>query len=534
MTRPTPQRDDAARVAWPRAIAGCHWRLVRQCDAQAGGMATLAVAMQTSNPAHGHPTSGGHATRRTRRRAARGTVLIVTLGILIVLAAMVLVLAHSMRVEGLCSANRLSAHQAAAVQDGAVQYVLACVDGLDGGVPEQADLLCDGVQVGDGAFWLLRPDREDDGQFAFGLADEGGKVNLNAVPEAMLDKLKDMTVGLPASIIDWRDEDEEVTAGGAESEYYLMLADPYACKNGPLETVEELLLVQLADTELLFGEDSNRNGVLDENENDADLSDPPDNRDGHLDRGIYDLVTVYSHPVGGQGGGQGEGENEQVNVNQASSQELAGALADGVGEDRLPEILTRARRGRPFQNLFDFYYRTGLTSEEFHAVAGRLTTGGQGGGIGLLNVNTACQEALLCLPELDEADASALVSGRPSSETTEQDTSSDSDDEDDTDADADNLAWIVDVLSQEKAVAIGSYITTKSYQFSADIVAVSGDGRAFRRCRIIVDAAESPPRLIYRQDLTALGWPLSPDILTLLRSGTPMEEVLETTYQEVQ
>ena len=122
----------------------------------------------------------------------------------------------------------------------------------------------------------------------------------------------------------------------------------------------------------------------------------------------------------------------------------------------------------------------------------------------------------------------ALVAGRPSSESTQStDTNADEDEDD-----ADSLAWVVDVLSQEKAVAIGSYITTESYQFSADIVSVSGDGRAFRRCRIVVDAAESPPRLLYRQDLTHLGWPLSPDIVNLLRSGTPMEEVLETTYQE--
>ena len=339
-------------------------------------------------------------TRQYGGGGAPGTVLIVTLGILIVLAAMVLVLAHSMRVEGLCSANRLSAHQAAAVEEGAVQYVLACVDGLDGHMPTDEDLLCDGVQVGDGAFWILCPDRDDDQQYAFGLADEGGKINLNTASEEMLSKLTDMTVGFPSCIVDWRDADDEVTAGGAESEYYLLLADPYACKNAPLETVEELLLIQYASCDLLFGEDTNRNGVLDENENDADAADPPDNRDGHLDRGIFDLVTVYSHPARGAGGSGGGEDEQQVNVNQAGPQDLAGVLSEGVNEDRLPAILDRARRGRPFQNIFDFYYRTGLTSEEFHAIAGLITTdsGGQGGGAGLLNINTACREALFCLP----------------------------------------------------------------------------------------------------------------------------------------
>jgi len=49
-----------------------------------------------------------------------------------------------------------------------------------------------------------------------------------------------------------------------------------------------------------------------------------------------------------------------------------------------------------------------------------------------------------------------------------------------------------------------------------------------------VDATESPPRVVYRQDLTHLGWPLSPDIVSLLRSGVSLEEVLETTRQEAQ
>ncbi len=31
-----------------------------------------------------------------------------------------------------------------------------------------------------------------------------------------------MTAELAASIIDWRDEDSDVTTGGAESEYYLL------------------------------------------------------------------------------------------------------------------------------------------------------------------------------------------------------------------------------------------------------------------------------------------------------------------------
>ena len=445
-----------------------------------------------------------------RRPRAPGTVLIVTLGILIVLTGLVLVLAHTMRIEGLCSANRLAADQAAAVELGAIQYVIACVDGLGGQVPDAADLQCDGAQVGNGAFWILCTDRDDDQTYAFGLTDEAGKINLNKASEEMLAKLPDMTVDVPAAILDWRDEDTELTEGGAESEYYLLLPDPYDCKNAPFETVEELLLVYLMTEDLLFGEDVNRNSILDENENDADASDPIDNRDGYLDRGIYDLVTVYTHEPNVDDDGE-----QRVNVNQARGRELSDILDDAVSDDRLAEVMSRTMSGRPFKNILDFYLRSGLTNEEFLTIADHVTTDNAKTLEGRVNINTACREVLLCLPDLDEADAAALIAAR-------------SDDE----AEPGDVAWVADALPQEKAVAIGSYITILSYQFSADIVSVSADGRAFRRCRIVVDAAESPARLVYRQDLTHLGWPLSPDIISMLRAGEALENVLASTYQE--
>ena len=66
---------------------------------------------------------------------------------------------------------------------------------------------------------------------------------------------------------------------------------------------------------------------------------------------------------------------------------------------------------------------------------------------------------------------------------------------------------------------IGPYITGQSFYYSADIVSVSSQGRGFKRVRIVVNATNSPPVIVYRKDLTYLGWPLSPDILSSLRKG---------------
>src|SRR5690606_37078893 len=65
---------------------------------------------------------------------------------------------------------------------------------------------------------------------------------------------------------DWLDADDEPRPLGAEIDYYSGLSPAYACKNGPLETVEELLLVRGVTPRLLFGMDVNRNGMIDPHE----------------------------------------------------------------------------------------------------------------------------------------------------------------------------------------------------------------------------------------------------------------------------
>ena len=62
------------------------------------------------------------------------------------------------------------------------------------------------------------------------------------------------------AIADWIDEDDEERHHGAESPYYQGLTPPYSCRNGPLPTVEELLLVKGMTTALLFG-DAEHEGI---------------------------------------------------------------------------------------------------------------------------------------------------------------------------------------------------------------------------------------------------------------------------------
>ncbi|MDK9708459.1 MAG: type II secretion system minor pseudopilin GspK [Desulforhopalus sp.] len=55
------------------------------------------------------------------------------------------------------------------------------------------------------------------------------------------------------ALVDWLDTDERESDHGAENSYYRSLNPPYSCKNGPVEYIEELLLVRGMTPQLLFG-----------------------------------------------------------------------------------------------------------------------------------------------------------------------------------------------------------------------------------------------------------------------------------------
>jgi len=139
----------------------------------------------------------------------------------------------------------------------------------------------------------------------FGITPECGKLHLNYATEGQLRALLEPLLvelqvetgeELVNALLDWRDEDDEVReGGGVESEYYNTLEPPYNAKNGPFDSVEELLLVKGFSAAILYGEDVNRNGILDANEDDGEESFPYyDNQDGILNRGIAPFLTVWS------------------------------------------------------------------------------------------------------------------------------------------------------------------------------------------------------------------------------------------------
>lgn len=68
--------------------------------------------------------------------------------------------------------------------------------------------------------------------------------------------------GIVDALVDWIDEDDQETDYGAETSYYRSLEIPYSCRNGPVEHIEELLLVKGITPVLLFGSETG-SGLVD-------------------------------------------------------------------------------------------------------------------------------------------------------------------------------------------------------------------------------------------------------------------------------
>jgi type II secretory pathway component PulK len=477
--------------------------------------------------------------------------------IVFTLAAIVVVFCRSQRVEAVASANLAAALQASSVERGAEQYVLAILT-------EQKDSLADitqdyfaAVPVGEGFFWIVRPNYGDTDQPLFGLVDEAGKLNINTAEYEPLIRLPNMTDDVANAIIDWRTES---SSGGSSNTSYSSLG--YTAKHAPFETVEEMLLVQGMSRDLLYGANAGTGAATDGGNGAAaavplgqaasfQQSNSRMMSDLQTANGLYDLLTVYSNePAGatttgtgsasGSGGGAAGGGGGKININQLDAAQTggntgrtgsaagstaagrtgssaAGANAGTGDRDRLRQLLenqlgnTRGDqivdsigRGTRFVDVFDFYFKTGLKPDEFDKIFNSITTT-TGAAKGRINVNTAPRDVLMTLPGLESSDVDKLIAQRQTA------TSSAT-------AGQASMSWVATALDK-KAVGLGTLITSTSNQFSADIVAVSGNGRAFKRVRIVIDASSSSPQIIYRRELTDRGWPMDQQILASLRAG---------------
>jgi len=131
--------------------------------------------------------------------------------------------------------------------------------------------------------------------------EEQKKIWINLLSSEEFELGEEEATAILEAIIDWIDEDDDATGfGGAESSYYQGLETPYAPRNGPMEFIEELLLVKGITPELYYG-----------------TEEIP---------GLETLVTPY-------------GRDGKVNINTADPLVL-GALSEQIEPDMVDGMLT--------------------------------------------------------------------------------------------------------------------------------------------------------------------------------------------------
>ena len=152
-----------------------------------------------------------------------------------------------------------------------------------------------------------------DARVAVRITDLGGKIGVNEVDAELMGDILS-ACGLEEgvrqttvinSLLDWKDGDDLHRTEGAEDDYYLGLDSPYRAKNGPLESVEELLLIKGVDGDLFYG-----------------TTDHP---------GLVDFLTVY-------------GEQTQMDIN--SAREKTFYIIPNIPDQVVEDIVEFRRRER--------------------------------------------------------------------------------------------------------------------------------------------------------------------------------------------
>lgn len=429
-------------------------------------------------------------------------MLIIVLWVCFGLVALVIYFANSMSSELRAADNRYQETASRLALEGGERYVgyVLTQYATSGTVPKSTEYYAEALPVGDAYFWIIGRDnnQEPTSSPVFGLVDEASKLNLNRATVTMLEALPWMTTDFAASIYDWRSTSAEASAGGAKDEVYARMDPPRRCKSSPFETTDELRLVYGSTLELLLGEDANRNGFLDPNEDDSTASPPKDDQNGRLQPGILEYVTAMSSQPNTRSDG-----NVRVNVGTLQSRPaLQQLLAEKISQQRATAVI-EAISGRTFSSVAEFLVASGLTEDEFAKIHTDVTVSTARSVVGLVNVNTASATVLACLPGMNAQKAASLVAYRLAH----------------TDDSFTSFAWITKILDSATITAVGPYITDQSYQFSADIAAVSRTGRGYCRERVIFDMSSGTPRIVYRQDLTAYGWALGADARKTLKEN---------------
>ena len=187
-------------------------------------------------------------------RESEGSILVITLWILFVVAMLGIQYSKMSRMESLLlvhSGERAKARYAALA---GVEQAAALLKFWNGKLPPQGDSK---------ALWPLdgqvKLSSKGDVTVTAEVEDEGDKLNLNtAKPQEIADALvdagmeEDRALTIADSIVDWRDTDNNRLPHGAERADYEAMGKSYGPPNRPFKSVFELPLVNGVDWEIFL------------------------------------------------------------------------------------------------------------------------------------------------------------------------------------------------------------------------------------------------------------------------------------------
>ncbi|HQX52339.1 MAG TPA: type II secretion system protein GspK [Planctomycetaceae bacterium] len=535
-----------------------------------------------------------HAIRnRSRTHSRRGFVLLVVTIVIILLSLAAYSFLNRMQVEQeatMMYGRDVEARMAAesGIEYAAIQVGLLATDATQdvfhnpgvfrGQVMNEAD-----NPRGQCRFTILVPNELSSAKgesVRFGMARETAKFNINRLTEFEKDddetttaydaisNIPGMTEEIANAILDWIDSDEERRVGGAETPDYQGLAIPYSARNALLESIEELLQIQGVTPELFYGEDANRNGMLDPNEDDGNESLPNDNQDGVLDVGWREYFTVSSRERNKKPDGE-----KKININGSIMTELFDEIEDAVDTETATFIVAYRLWGNENADPATVKSLTVDQKELAKAIAGGLsnpdgisiTRAGmnlnqvaaysfrsiydvidaevdatiEGGpqtlmspwtsanlldtmpdfeanftyldddfADGRINVNIARREVLLAIPDMTETIADSIVSMRPPIESSGMASSAMSA--------RTSPTWLLGegVVDLNTFRRLGPWLTTGGDIFSFQALGHFDQGGPTTRLEAMIDGTQNPPRIIFQRDLTSLGRGFHPSQLS--------------------
>lgn len=312
--------------------------------------------------------SGPSPQRAVFQTRRRGTVLIIVLVLIMLLTLAVYGFTERMLTENKAAVFHGTHSQALASAASGIEYAAAVISSRAAdpanpiSVYHRPDLFAGQVMyesasaMAMGRFSLVAPVEGSDtaSTLRFGLSDESGKLNLNALLSWDLDEeqqalvlmaLPGVTEDLADAILDYIDSDEEPRLFGAESDYYQSISALAFAKNAPLESIDELLMVRGMTPEILFGEDANRNGLLDPSEDDGPASLPIDNADGVLQVGLAQYLTIHSQESNARLDGA-----PKIAINQEMLVDLYDEIVEVVGDEDMARFIVAYRMHGPLED----------------------------------------------------------------------------------------------------------------------------------------------------------------------------------------